>query len=85
MSGKPAVIEPEVYNEERDDASTFGIRCPLCSWHPNKHSRWHCKCGYWWNTFDTGGVCPQCLYQWTITQCLVCHQWSAHSDWYEQG
>jgi hypothetical protein len=59
-----------------------GIRCPLCKWRPRAHDRWACKCGYIWNTFDTGGVCPGCLYQWKITACLSCHQYSAHSDWY---
>ena len=43
----------------------------------------HCTCGHVWNTFDTGGVCPGCLYQWTVTACLSCDRWSAHSEWYE--
>jgi hypothetical protein len=51
---------------------------------PRAHDRWVCKCGHEWNTFDTGGVCPACLYQWTVTACLSCDQWSAHSDWYVQ-
>lgn len=25
---------------------------------------------------------PACLHQWTETQCLRCHRWSPHSDWY---
>ena len=58
------------------------IRCPKCNWSPHADSRWSCKCGHRWNTFDTGGVCPSCLYQWKITACLRCHEWSAHSDWY---
>ena len=37
-----------------------------------------------WNTFDTGGVCPACLHQWTETQCLSCSRWSLHSLWYAQ-
>jgi len=59
------------------------IRCPLCGWKPGKHDRWACTCGHMWNTFDTGGVCPSCLRQWTTTQCYSCHRWSPHSDWYE--
>ena len=58
------------------------IRCPKCHWSPRPESRWSCKCGHIWNTFDTGGVCPGCLYQWKITKCLRCKEWSAHSDWY---
>jgi hypothetical protein len=59
-----------------------GIRCPLCRWAPREGDLWMCSCGYAWNTFDTGGVCPACLRQWTETQCPVCGGWSAHSDWY---
>lgn len=48
------------------------IRCPLCGWSPRKDDKWFCTCGYEWNTFDTGGVCPACLHQWTETQYLSC-------------
>jgi len=58
------------------------IRCPKCHWRPRANDVWTCNCGYIWNTFDTGGVCPGCLFQWTATQCKACHQWSPHSDWY---
>jgi hypothetical protein len=58
------------------------IRCPKCNWSPDAESRWRCHCGHAWNTFDTGGVCPGCMYQWQETACLRCHQWSPHSDWY---
>jgi hypothetical protein len=40
--------------------------------------------GHVWNTFDTGGVCPACLHQWTETQCLSCKRWSPRSEWYAQ-
>jgi hypothetical protein len=59
------------------------IRCPVCGWSPGADDVWSCTCGHAWNTFDTGGVCPSCLHQWTATQCPKCKQWSAHSDWYE--
>jgi hypothetical protein len=61
------------------------IRCPKCNWTPSAEDRWQCHCKHVWNTFDTGGVCPSCLYQWKITMCPKCGQWSAHSDWYTQG
>jgi hypothetical protein len=60
------------------------IRCPKCNWSPGAEDRWACHCGHTWNTFDTGGVCPGCMFQWTNTQCLRCAEWSAHSDWYTQ-
>jgi hypothetical protein len=62
-----------------------GIRCPLCRWQPRPEDRWVCDCRHLWNTFDTGGVCPGCLKQWTMTKCLSCHRWSAHSDWYPKS
>lgn len=81
------VLEPEVEQGDRMEQGPSGprIRCPLCGWSPEKGSRWMCNyldCGHLWNTFDTGGVCPKCLYQWKETACLACHRWSLHSDWY---
>jgi hypothetical protein len=61
------------------------IRCPLCGWTPTAEDLWTCRCSHSWNTFDTGGVCPNCLYRWTNTQCLACQGWSPHSDWYPKG
>src|SRR6202021_1918160 len=86
LSGDPSVVidrEPE----QEKSLDPFGprIRCPLCGWSPRNDDRWSCSCGNEWNTFDTGGVCPACLHQWTSTQCLSCKQWSAHSDWYAKG
>ncbi len=58
------------------------IACPKCEWEPHAYSRWHCACRHVWNTFDTGGVCPQCKKRWKNTQCLSCGKWSPHVDWY---
>jgi hypothetical protein len=74
--------EIEIQETSANDPTGPRIRCPKCNWSPRAHDRWMCKCGHIWNTFDTGGVCPACLYQWTMTACLACHQWSPHSDWY---
>jgi len=81
------MIEPEVIPETGSD-ETQGptgprIRCPLCGWTPPPDALWSCRCGHLWNTFDTGGVCPSCLYRWSSTQCPNCHGWSAHSAWYD--
>jgi hypothetical protein len=58
------------------------IACPKCDWEPRAHDIWMCSCFYMWNTFDTGGRCPKCRKQWADTQCLACHEWSPHLDWY---
>jgi hypothetical protein len=81
--------KPATETEERDEKQigpvSPRIRCPLCGWTPRAHDRWRCSCGHHWNTFDTGGVCPACLRQWTEACCLRCHKWSPHSDWYQYG
>ena len=59
------------------------IRCPKCRWEPRQTARWMCRCGHCWNTFDTAGLCPACGYQWEITACLRCGEYSPHRDWYE--
>ena len=78
------VLDRELEQEKSRDPSGTRIRCPLCGWSPRKEDKWFCTCGYEWNTFDTGGVCPACLHQWAETQCLSCSRWSRHSDWYAQ-
>jgi hypothetical protein len=75
---------PETDDETTGRAGGPHIRCPKCGWRPGPQDRWACKCGHIWNTFDTGGVCPACLYQWSVTACLRCGDWSPHSDWYAQ-
>jgi len=58
------------------------IRCPKCKWLPSSEDRWFCKCGHRWNTFWTRGLCPACRYQWAVTTCQRCGEWSTHSEWY---
>jgi hypothetical protein len=35
-----------------------------------------------WNTFQTRALCLNCGKKWHVTQCLECHQYSPHEDWY---
>ena len=62
--------------------SSVKIACPHCNWQPLPKPYWACSCGHRWNTFATAGVCPQCQYRWPETQCLACHIYSPHEDWY---
>jgi len=78
------VLDREVEKEKSREPSDPRIHCPLCGWSPRKEDKWFCDCGHEWNTFDTGGVCPACLHQWTETQCLSCSRWSPHSLWYAE-
>lgn len=62
------------------------IFCPKCRWVPQDSDLRMCQpgCGCHWNTFDTCGICPQCGRNWEDTQCLACHRWSRHADWYHE-
>ena len=62
------------------------IKCPACDWEPAALPYWQCHCGHVWNTFETGGRCPQCHFINNYTQCVEhaggCTQFSLHEDWY---
>lgn len=58
------------------------IFCPKCNWKPRQQDRWSCTCGCIWNTFDTGGMCPDCGKAHQSTQCLSCARFSPHAEWY---
>ncbi|MHA1230528.1 MAG: hypothetical protein ACTSRP_12690 [Candidatus Helarchaeota archaeon] len=60
-------------------------RCPSCGWTPNKSAKWQCnKCNTIFNTFETGGICPQCGEFFKKTQCLFCGACYPFEDWYEE-
>jgi hypothetical protein len=58
------------------------VRCPRCEWIPGLNTRWICNCGHTWNTFWTGGRCPACQFQWTVTAWQRCGELSPHDNWY---
>ena len=61
----------------REQSRSFrGAYLPQCGWSLRKEQRWACDCGNECKTFDTRGVCPACLHQWTSMQCLSCASWS---------
>src|SRR5262249_3525243 len=74
--------------DTRNDQKDFSrIRCPVCRWQPEKHSRWSCNpdgCGHTWNTFETHVLCPHSGKQRFHPSCLRCEAWSPHVDWYER-
>jgi hypothetical protein len=85
LTNTPTIIPDREIDEEKNHDS-FGPRHPLPALRlvARKEDKWFCTCGYDWNTFDTGGVCPACLHQWAETQCLACSRWSPHSNWYAE-
>jgi hypothetical protein len=88
VEDRPVVEHQPAALQEAETGNVGGggeIRCPLCAWRPGQKDLWICRCNHAWNTFDTGGVCPNCLYQWEYTQCFACHGWSLHSDWYPKN
>lgn len=58
------------------------IGCPKCRFRPTTDVCWTCKCSHVWNTFSTSGQCPECGFQWEVTQCPACGETSPHCDWY---
>ena len=76
VADNPVIVADRGLEEEKKpaDLEPPRIRCPLCGWSLGKDDLWSCTCGHEWNTFDSGGVCPACLHQWTETQCLLCSQ-----------
>lgn len=65
--------------------SSHPIMCKLCHWTPQTESKWVCNCGHRWNTFLTGGKCPNCLKQWEYTACLKCSKNTDHLYWYGES
>lgn len=60
------------------------IACPKCDWRPQGTELWVCECRHRWHTFNTHGVCPACGKAWRVTQCLACHEFSDHEEWYHE-
>lgn len=56
--------------------------CPSCKSHPPIGPYWKCnQCGSQFDTFASGGVCPQCSTRFETTTCLDCRRSSAMTEW----
>jgi Zn-dependent protease len=59
-----------------------GFACPSCRSAPPVGPIWRCnKCQAQFDTFETGGVCPQCSARFERTTCLDCHQQAPLMEW----
>ena len=59
-----------------------GYTCPSCKAAPPIGNFWKCgKCGQSFDTFQTGGVCPNCGTQYPVTRCLDCGHQHPMQEW----
>lgn len=59
-----------------------GFACPSCRTAPPVGPFWTCNhCNTRFDTFQTGGVCPQCSARFENTTCLDCRQSSPIAQW----
>lgn len=59
-----------------------GFACPSCQAAPPLGAHWQCaQCNQPFDTFATGGVCPNCGAQFHTTTCGYCHQQSLLQAW----
>ena len=59
-----------------------GFACPSCRTAPPVGPFWSCnQCKTRFDTFETGGVCPQCSARFTTTTCLDCRRASPMAEW----
>ncbi|HEY2468546.1 MAG TPA: site-2 protease family protein [Terracidiphilus sp.] len=59
-----------------------GFTCPSCKTSPPTGAYWKCnQCSTGFDTFATGGVCPQCSARFTTTTCLDCRRSAPIAEW----
>ena len=59
-----------------------GYLCPRCLTAPPVGDYWKCgQCGQGFDTFQTGGVCPNCRTRYDTTRCLDCGGSHAMNEW----
>ena len=63
-----------------------GFACPSCGAKPPMGALWKCaRCGYTFDTFLTGAVCPSCGSEFGTTTCMDCQQTRPIRDWMAAG
>lgn len=59
-----------------------GFACPSCKASPPVGPVWKCnQCGAGFDTFETGGICPQCSARFATTTCLDCRRQAPIAEW----
>lgn len=59
-----------------------GFACPSCRTAPPVGPFWNCNhCKTRFDTFETGGACPQCSARFAKTTCLDCRNQSPIAEW----
>jgi len=59
-----------------------GYACPVCKIAPPQGAYWGCgKCRKPFDTFATGGLCPNCGIQYNVTSCPECGSLRPMSEW----
>jgi Zn-dependent protease len=59
-----------------------GFACPSCHTAPPRGPFWTCnQCNTRFDTFETGGVCPQCSARFANTTCLDCRHKAPIAQW----
>jgi Zn-dependent protease len=59
-----------------------GFACPSCQTAPPLGPFWTCNhCNTRFDTFATGGICPQCSARFATTTCLDCRRPSPIAEW----
>jgi Zn-dependent protease len=59
-----------------------GFACPSCRTAPPIGAYWQCgNCHQPFDTFQTGGVCPNCEARYATTMCLDCQEQRPMSQW----
>jgi Zn-dependent protease len=63
-----------------------GFACPSCRTAPLLGARWQCgQCGQKFDTFLSGGVCPNCGAQYATTMCGDCGKSYPMSEWVDRS